>query len=611
MKKAAVMILLMALLLSACSTPVDAPPVETVEPTEIANPTSIPSPTPMEIPPVVLTVCTANLPDSLFPYAGVNTAAKTRALDLLYPPGLTDDEGTLKSLTLANVPAQSDGDIRLEPVSVRRGQTVVDARGELVTAAEGVWLRPSGCRAADCAVTWNGLDLLEMDQMVIVFQLRDDLTWSDGTPVSAADSVFSYQLANDSASPAYGWAEAHTQDYSTVDEGTVRWRGYPGFGSSDLARFFWLPLPAHVFDSGADFETIAADLSWTSAPQTYGPFAVDAWTADGLRLVRVPAHPLADQILPGIDQVVLRAVEGGAAAAWDALQAGTCDVLDASLRLADEPELLAAIEAQDGFELRVRGGDSWAQLVFGMRPAEYDAMSNPIFAARPDYFADPRTRQGIAHCLDRDALRDVTRSHPWTSFLPPEKSQLTETSAYDPQAGIDLLAVVGWRDHDGDPSTPRVAQDVLTVFNGIPLSLALLVGPSPFHQDLAAVIAESLTACGVGIEVRTLPPTELYAPGPEGPLFGRQFDLALIAWQPLPGPDCSLYTSWTVPAAGNEWIGTNIAGFSDPAYDAACAAAALALPEEADALLAAAEAAFMELLPAVPLVAPPVVEIAR
>jgi peptide/nickel transport system substrate-binding protein len=115
----------------------------------------------------------------------------------------------------------------------------------------------------------------------------------------------------------------------------------------------------------------------------------------------------------------------------------------------------------------------------------------------------------------------------------------------------------------------------------------------------------------VGVEVRTLSPAELYAPGPEGPLFGRQFDLALIAWQPMHGPDCGLYTSWAIPTAENDWIGTNIAGFADSAYDAACTAAALALPAEAQAALAAAEAAFVEQLPAVPLTAPPVIEVWR
>jgi peptide/nickel transport system substrate-binding protein len=135
------------------------------------------------------------------------------------------------------------------------------------------------------------------------------------------------------------------------------------------------------------------------------------------------------------------------------------------------------------------------------------------------------------------------------------------------------------------------------------------VGPSAFHQDLAGIIQESLARCGLGVDVQTLSLADLYAPGPEGPLFGRNFDLALIAWAPMPSPDCGLYASWEIPVSGNGWIGTNIAGFSDAEYDQACTAAALALPDEYGALLARAEAAFVELLPAVPLFAPPSVEV--
>lgn len=593
MNKALAISLLLMLLISACSTPAVDIPAETSVPTEMTAPTAVPSPTATDLPPVVLTVCTTGLPETAFPYAGTASAAKSRLVDWLYPRAYG-----------------GEGVPRLEPVPVRRGQTVVDGRGELVTATEGVWVRPSGCRSAECAITWNGLDPLEMDQMVIDFTLVDGLTWTDGTPVTAADSVFSYRLASAPDSPVYGWAEAHTQGYTALDERTVSWIGFPGFASPEVERFFWVPLPAHTFDPAADLAAIAADGLWTAGPLSFGPFTVAEWSGPELRLVRDSRYPSGDQVLPGVDQVVLRALDDGAAAGWAALQDGTCDALDASFRLEGEEELIATIEVDGGYDVRFEAGASWTQLAFGIRPAEFDAFENPIFAQRLDYFADARTRRGIALCLDRESLL-APYDAPWPSFLPPAASLLYEGIAYDPAEGIALLEAVGWRDHDGDPATPRLAQDVLTVFNGVPLALTLLAGPSPFHQDLAEGIRQSLTACGVGVDVQTLSPTELYAPGPGGPLFGRAFDLALIGWQPLPGPDCGLYTSWAVPTAGNGWIGTNIAGLNDAVYDAACTAAALALPVEADAQLAEAEAAFVESLPSIPLTAPPVVEVWR
>jgi peptide/nickel transport system substrate-binding protein len=405
MKKTLVILLLLVLVVSACTAAVESPPEDPALPQDNATPTAVPSPTPTEVPPVVLTVCTASLPETLFPYAGQASAAKDRVLNLLYPPAVDEQDGQLLPLALAKLPTEDDGDLRLEPVPIRRGQTVVDARGELVTAIEGVRVRPSGCRAADCAITWNGIEPLEMDQMVIDFTLRDGLTWPDGTPVRAADAVFSYRLASDAASPALGWREARTQGLSALDERMVSWRGYPGFANPNPAQFFWLPLPASSFDAGAGFEAVATDPLWASTPTAYGPFAVSVWTADELRLVRVPGHPLGADLLPGVDQVLMRPIPGGAAAGWDALQDGACDVLDASFRLADEPELMAAIAAQGGFDLHLQESGAWTQLVFGMRPAEYDALANPVFAQRPDYFADARTRLGITQCLDRKPWR--------------------------------------------------------------------------------------------------------------------------------------------------------------------------------------------------------------
>ncbi len=55
---------------------------------------------------------------------------------------------------------------------------------------------------------------------------------------------------------------------------------------------------------------------------------------------------------------------------------------------------------------------------------------------------------------------------------------------------------------------------------------------------MAASIQESLGQCGIDVAVTALPADELYAPGPEGLVFGRQFDLTLIAWQAMPDLDC-------------------------------------------------------------------------
>ena len=94
--------------------------------------------------------------------------------------------------------------------------------------------------------------------------------------------------------------------------------------------------------------------------------------------------------------------------------------------------------------------------------------------------------------------------------------------------------------------------------------------------------------------------------GAEGVLFGRQFDLACNR---LGAPLLSrivLYMKATKsPSQENQWVGTNIAGWSEALYDQACKAASLALQDEQAGALNLAEAQFLSGLPAIPLFSVP------
>jgi len=90
----------------------------------------------------------------------------------------------------------------------------------------------------------------------------------------------------------------------------------------------------------------------------------------------------------------------------------------------------------------------------------------------------------------------------------------------------------------------------------------------------------------------------------DGPLFGRNFELASFAWMTdLDPPPCARYMSTAIPSAANNWTGLNLPGFIDAAFDAACAQAQNALPGSPDFIAGhqAAQRRFAEQLPALPL----------
>ena len=603
MKCRVLIIIVSVFILTACSPPItDQNPTETNQ-AEKPEVLVTSSPTLSEIPPDKLTICTNEFPESLFPYDGLNSSIKTNILAMLQKNPFEIVNGELRPVILEKVPTQADGDLRLESIAVQEGQVVVDAQGALVVLKPGVLVRPSGCRQLDCAITWDGERLLEMDQMVVEYKLRDDLVWSDGIPVSASDSEFGYKLTDTPEAANYRWAVDRTQDYIVLDAQTIQWVGRPGFSTMQLAAFFWTPLPSHLINDSWSWSELNEYERLTTFPLSYGPFMLTSWDGIQMHFEPNPYYYLSDEGMPYLDAITIQLIDGGTQGAWEALQSGQCDLLDSTFGLEKDPDLLLEIRDDARFDVQALMGYDWIQLVFGIestandQAAEYD---------HPSLLGNPLTRQAVAACLDRGTMQDVTTqglSEIWPSFLPPERSQLALDAqiSYDLQLGKQLLEQAGWQDPDADPGSPRISANVASVPAGTELSLNLLINHSGLHHDLADIIQGSLGACGIGVKVIAMPDSELYAPGPDGPLFGRHFDLALISWQPMMDLDCRYYQTSQIPDAENLWIGTNIAGHSDQAFDRACSNAVLALPSESAEAVHQAELLFLNDLPAIPL----------
>jgi len=593
MKRTLILVLLVVLALTACTSQ-----TETLLPTATENAQTVPqapTATPTEAPVAVLNICMTGLPESAFPYDGKNPTAKQNLLALIQQTDL-----------LADMPTQENRGIALQPVNVSLGEKVVDAKGDLVTLKQGVTVRPSGCRTADCAVAWDGTAPLTMDQMVVAFQLNPGFTWSDGAALTAADSVFSFKLASDSDAPGLQWMESRTASYSAESELGIVWKGLPGFTISAIEELFWQPLPSHLFTNDSSWASIATDPSWSATMPSLGLYRVENWTEDSIQLVQNMNLGNA-QVQYGV--INLKAIpELDAAAA--AFSAGTCDALDQSYHLERDAEMVGTLQADSNATVVAEQTDSWLQLAFGIKPASYDEYYNPLYGDRADFFGDSRTREAIASCLDREAIQEAVYTglaELWPSFVSMDKTTLSDEERIirDVAKASQLLEAVGWRDHDLNPETPLQAWYVYGIPANTDFSVTLYVDSSSFSQQIAAIIQGSLGECGIEVTPVTIPASQLYAAGPEGVLFGRQFDLALIGWASMTEADCTLYNSDQVPSQGNRWVGTNIAGWSEAAYDATCNQVTLALPDEKDAALNLAETVFLEGLPAVPLFSVP------
>ncbi len=598
-----------ALFLAACQS-IAAPtaPAEgaTSAPTDAPAPTVEPSPTP--VPPRTLTVCLAEEPQTLYPYGG-SSRSMWNVLEAIYDGPFDTRSFTAQPVILEKLPSLADGDAAIQPVSVQAGDPVVDSGGTLVALKPGVTVFPAGCSQPNCAVTWDGSSALQMDRLSVTFKLKAGVLWSDGAPLTAGDSVYSFNLAADLATPTNKSVIDRTSAYTALDAQTVQWTGVPGYVEQRYPTFFFLPLPQHAWQ-GKSAAALLTDEASSRAPLGWGPYVVDEWAAgDHIRLRKNPNYFRAAEGLPRFDYLNFTFKGSPADSALMSLVGGECDIVDQEPGFLTMLEELINTQNNGRIQLYLAQGPEWEHLDFGIRPASYDDGYDPASGDRPDLFGDVRTRRAVAMCIDRQKMASELfngRVQVPNGYLSPTNPLFQAdlpAYSYDPQAAAALLDEVGWRDGDSNPATPRTAAGVAGVPDGTPLQAHLVTTSAALRQEVARRIGASLAECGIGLTTGLQDAGALFAPGPDGPLFGRKFDLAMFYWESGVRSPCLLYTSAQIPSAGNQWIGANVAGFSNAAFDSACESAYWALPDQPDyaARNQAAERLFAEELPAIPL----------
>lgn len=598
--------LILAALLAACSGgPLQPTPSPSPAPTQTSAP-----PTETPIPPRELTICLGQEPLSLYLYAGGGSRAMWNVLEAIYDGPVDYRAYQPQPVILDGLPSLENGGARIESVPVERGADVLDARGNPAVLDTGVSVLPAGCRAADCAVRWDGVSPLNMERLTLTFRLLPGLRWQDGAPLTAADSVYAFRVAADPQTPVTRRLVERTLDYRALDETAVQWQGLPGYLPEDFAALFWLPLPEHAWGQYSAAELLENEQV-NRRPLGWGAYQIENWTpGESIRLVRNPNYFRANEGLPRFDVLTFRFYGNPADNNIAALTNGACDFIDNTVDW--EGQLMVLTELEEKGAARIHSAPSavWEQLAFGIRPAAYDTGYTPWGGYRQDILGDVRTRRALAACINRDALVErlqYGRSAVPLGFFPPAHPlHAADLPAlpFDPQEGMRLLDEVGWRDLDGDPATPRQSAGVVNVLNGTSLTLDYLTTPDRLHQMTAERIVEDLAGCGVQVNLRLVEAGELYAPGAQGALFGRNFDLAQFAWQSGRGTPCFLFSGEQIPSAGNGWLGVNVTGWSDAGYDALCAAAQRSAPFEGEAYRQAQRAvqqAFVENLPALPL----------
>ncbi|MCP4382409.1 MAG: ABC transporter substrate-binding protein [Hyphomicrobiales bacterium] len=322
----------------------------------------------------------------------------------------------------------------------------------LVSAdATGTGLEPG------LAESWDISD----DGLTYTFKLRDGVTFSDGSPVTVADAIFSLGKVSDPAAP-YGFAFADVASTSETDDGQLQ----IVLSKPNAAVLSAMSLFSASVVSKAAYE--ADPAGFASKPVCTGPFQVESYER-GSQLVLV-ANPNYwrmgedGKALPYLDQVVLRYVPESNSRVLG-LQNGDVDVI-----LAVPLNQAAAIEAD---------GTNTLEVAPSYR-LDYVYLNH----AKPP-IDDKRIRVAMNHATNHDAIMQAVffgYGETPNSFMPKVNfwSDKVNLIPYDLDKAKALVEEAG--------------------YDGTPIQLMIDAGNAPSRQ-VATILEQGWGQAGLNVEI--------------------------------------------------------------------------------------------------------------
>jgi len=312
------------------------------------------------------------------------------------------------------------------------------------------------------AKSWEHSD----DYLTWTFHLREDISWSDGEPITAADVVFSFQVLYDEGIrvPMADLLQVDGEPFAVeeVDEHTVC-ISLPG-PYAPFERFLGgaTILPQHKLR--APYEAGDFESTWGvgTAPEDIvcsGAYVLERFLpGEKVVLRRNPHYWVIDADgtrLPYLDRIVFINVPDLNSMLL-AFESGQSDVLD-TVRPEDYDSLKQG-EAVGGYSIEDLGPALGSNHIwFNQNPGANEEGVPYVSPVKLRWFTDRDFRRAVAHALDRDSIvknvLDGRGSPCWGPISPgnafwynPDVTQYP----YDLKRAARMLDEAGYVDRDGD-----------------------------------------------------------------------------------------------------------------------------------------------------------------
>lgn len=411
---------------------------------------------------------------------------------------------------------------------------------------------------------------ISADLTQITWKLKPGLLWSDGTPVTSADAVFTYEYCTHpeggcaQASRYEGIAKIETPDDLTV---VITFDGPK-------------PNPYQAFVGGtspiiqkAQFANCLGAAASTCTDQNFnpigtGPFkVVDFKTNDVLQLEANPNY--RDPAKPAFATMTVKGGGDAEAAARAVLETGEFDY---AWNTQINPDLQAQMAAAGKGVLLNGFGTLVERIEMNMTDPSPDLAEGERSTVKHPhpFLSDIRVRQALSKAIDRQVLVDVgygTAGRPTCNLVPaPElfASDNADCIPQDMEGAKALLDEAGWTDSDGDGVRDK---------DGKKLAILYQTSTNPVRQDFQALIKGWWNEIGVEVELKNISADVFFGGDAGSPDTFQKFyaDVEMYANNfdgTDPEPYLAQYLCDKIPGPDNQWQGENINRFCDPAYDA-------------------------------------------
>ncbi len=340
------------------------------------------------------------------------------------------------------------------------------------------------------------------DGLSVDLKLRQDVVWSDGTPVTADDVVWTHRAQTDSE-VAWSWAQSKEGIERVEARGRfdVTFHLREPFSARIVDINDGVILPKHVW-SRLPFSEWRHQGDWFRQNLVVnGPFRLAAWRPGReIVLERNPEYHRPGH--PRLDKVVFRIVPERA----NQLEQLLSGQLDYVPRL--RPEWAERVEQSESARVVSYLTRQYAFLV-------WNGCKEP--------FSEPRLTRAFTLAIDRETITEALYSGYATVANSPILSSVwaynrqIEPWPYDPEAARTILDELSWTDSDGDGVRDR---------DGVPLSFKLSTnGDNRIRVDAATMVQTQLAEVGVEVELDLMEFNTLVDRD-----LAHDFDVSLSAW---------------------------------------------------------------------------------